>query len=101
LEPWWKDNKLSQSAEKRPGKETQGIPLRPPSSGRERRTICFAVVDPLPQFAAEAEGCGSAKDRQGAGDLFSIGPSRVAVLRFCIQSYDFISGANELARTQT
>jgi hypothetical protein len=45
------------------GKKTQGLSMRLPSSGRKKRTNCFAVVDPPPQFAAEAEGCCGAKER--------------------------------------
>ena len=102
---------LSQSAENRPGKETQGRSMRLPSSGRERRTSCLAVVDPLPQFATEAEGCCDAKERKWTGDKVSISPScgvgcwwipwYWVLLRFCINFGKCSIRNNELARTQT
>jgi hypothetical protein len=53
------------------------------SSSSEGSTNCFAGFDPLPQLAAEAEGSGGAKEREGARDgwdKISLGPSEIGII---------------------
>ncbi len=68
---------------KRPANEAQGLLLVLPSNGSGGSTNCFAHFDPLPQLAAEAEGSGGAKEREGARDgwdKISLGPSVVGII---------------------
>jgi len=46
----------------------------PSDEGEGTCSRVTSLFDAVPQLAAEAEGSGSAKGRQGAGDEFSLGP---------------------------
>jgi len=69
LGPGWRGHENSyRSQPESPENEAQGFPLRLRSKKSESGTTGLVDFDALPQLTAEAQGCGSAKDWEGAGN---------------------------------